>query len=89
METNIKRHIQQVARKTVRLATKVKDPKTFEQKYKTIDGKILMRIPHTAWVQTKGKQPGLLRKSGFPFVTNPKTYSPCGPSRLSDRVQIR
>ena len=32
MDTNIKKHIQQAARKTVRLATKVKDPKTFEQK---------------------------------------------------------
>ena len=32
MDTNIKKHIQLVARKTVRLATKVKDPKTFEQK---------------------------------------------------------
>ena len=80
VDTNIKRHIQQVARKTVRLSTKVKDPKTFEQKYKTIDGKILMYIPHIAWVQTKGKQPRLLRNSGFPFAPNPKTYSPCGPS---------
>ena len=37
---NIKKHIRQVARKTVRIATKVKDPYTFEQKYKTVDGRI-------------------------------------------------
>ena len=67
----IKRKVEQVARKTIRLATKVKDPKTFEQKYKTIDGKILTYTPHTACVQTKGKQPRLLRNSGFAFVPNP------------------
>ena len=38
---NIRKKIEQVARKTVRLATKVKKPNTFEQKYKMIDGKIL------------------------------------------------
>ena len=32
--------IEQLARKTVRLATERKDPKTFEQKYKTINGRI-------------------------------------------------
>ena len=37
-----------MARKTNRLATKEKNPKTFEQKYKTIDGKILIYTPHTA-----------------------------------------
>ena len=47
--------------KTIRIATKVKDPRTFVQKYKTIDGKILTYTSHTAWVQTFGKQPRLLR----------------------------
>ena len=73
-----------MARKTIRLATKVKNPKTFEQKYKTIDGKILTYTPHTAWVQTFGKQPRLLRNSGTAFVPNPVKYGPCRPSRLSD-----
>ena len=35
----IKKKVEQVARKTIRLATKVKDPKTFEQKYKRLMGK--------------------------------------------------
>ena len=38
--THTKKLIEQVARKTIRISTKVKNPKTFEQKYKTIDGKI-------------------------------------------------
>ena len=38
---NTKKRIDQVARKKIIIATKVKDPRTFEQKYKTIDGKIL------------------------------------------------
>ena len=54
---NIRKKIEQVARKTVRLATKVKEPNTFEQKHKKIDGKILTWTPRTAWVQTKGRQP--------------------------------
>ena len=37
VEPNITQQIEQEARKTVKLATKVKDSKTFEQKYKTID----------------------------------------------------
>ena len=72
----LKKKVEQVARETVRLATKVKDPKTFEQKYKTIDGKILTYTRHTAWVQTKGKQPRVLRNSGFAFVPNPLIYGP-------------
>ena len=36
--TRKKEKVEQVARKTVTLATNVKDPKTFEEKYKTIDG---------------------------------------------------
>ena len=43
-----KKRIEQVARKTIRIATKDKHPKTFEQRYKTIDGKILTYTPHTA-----------------------------------------
>ena len=39
-DPTIKKKVEQVARKIIRLATKVKDPKTFEQKHKTIDGKI-------------------------------------------------
>ena len=31
------KRIEQIARKTIRIATKAKDPKTFEQKNKTID----------------------------------------------------
>ena len=54
---NIRKKIEQVARKTVRLATKVKEPNIFEQKHKKIDGKILTYTPRTAWVQTKGRQP--------------------------------
>ena len=75
-----------MTRKTIRLVTKVKNPKTFEQKYKTIDRKFLTYTPHTAWVQTFGKQPRLLRNSGTAFVPNPVIYGPCRPSRLSDYV---
>ena len=89
MDTNIKKHIQQVARKTVRLATKVKDTKTFEQKKKRKDGRISTYTPHIAWVQTKGKQPCLLSNSGFTFVPNPKIYGPCRPSWLSDYVAYK
>ena len=70
IDKNIEKRIEQVARKLIRLATKVKNPKTFEQKYKTIDGKILNYTPHTAWVQNFGKQPRLLRNSGTAFVPN-------------------
>ena len=55
IEAPTKERIKQVARKTVRIATKVKNPKTFEQRYKTVDGKTLTYNPHTAWVQTFGK----------------------------------
>ena len=78
-----------MARKTIRLATKVKNPKRFEQKYKTIERKILAYTPHTAWVQTFGKQPKLLRNSGTAFVLNPLIYGPCRPSRLSDYVACK
>ena len=67
----------------------MKDPKTFDQKYKTIDGRILTYTPHTAWVQTKGKQSRLLRNSGFAFVPNPLIYGPCCPSTLSDYVAYK
>ena len=60
-----------MARKTNWLARKLKSPKTFEQNYKTIDGKILTFTPHTAWLQTFGKQPRLLGNSGTAFVPNP------------------
>ena len=40
VDKNTKKRIDQVARKTIRIATKVKDPRTFEQKYKNIDGEI-------------------------------------------------
>ena len=89
VDKNIEKRIEKVARKTIRLATKVKSPKTFEQKYKTIDGKILTHTPHTAWVQTFGNQPRLLRNSGTEFVPNPLTYRPCRPSRLSDYVAYK
>ena len=88
-DPTIKKKVEQVARKIIRLATKVKDPKTFEQKHKTIDGKIPTYTPHTAWVQTKGKQPRLLRKSGFAFVPNPLIYGPYCPSTLSDYVAYK
>ena len=48
---NAEKRIDQVARKKIRKSTKVKDPKTFEQKYKTIDGKFVTYTLHTAWVQ--------------------------------------
>ena len=86
---NTKKRIDQVARKTTIIATKVKDPRTFEQKYKTIDGKILTYTPHTAWVQTFGKQPRLLRISGAAFVPNPLIHGPCRPSRLSYYVAYK
>ena len=57
-----------------------------EQKYKTIDDKTLTSTPHTAWVQTFGKQPRLLRNSDAAFVPNPLIYGPRRPSRLSDYV---
>ena len=61
------------------MATKKKDPETFEQKFNTIDGKILTHTPNTAWAQAFGKQPRLLRNSGVAFVPNPLTYGPCRP----------
>ena len=82
VEPNIAKRLKQVARKTIKLATKVEDPKTFEKK--TIEGKILINTPHKVWVQTQRKQPRLLRNSGFSFVPNPLLYGPCRPSRLSD-----
>ena len=89
VDKNIKKRLEQVARKTIRLATKVKNPKTFKQKYKTIDGKILTYEPHTAWVQSFGKQPRLLRNSGTAVVPSPVIYGPCRPSRLSDYVAYK
>ena len=68
VDKNTEKRIEKVARKTIRTATKVKDPKACEQKYKTIDGKILTYNP---WVQTFGKQPRLLRNSSAAFVPNP------------------
>ena len=53
---------------------------------KTVDGKIFTYTPQTAWVQTFGKQPRLLRNSDAAFVPNPLIYGPCRPSRLSDYV---
>ena len=88
-DKKFKKRIEQVARKTVRLATKVKNPKTFEQKYKTKDGKILTYTPNTAWVQSFGKQPRLLRNSGTAFVPNPVIYGPCRPSPLSNNVAYK
>ena len=66
-----------------------KNPKTFEQKCKTIDRRILTYKPHTAWVQTKGKQPRLLRNSGFAFVPNPLIHVLCGLSTPSDYVAYK
>ena len=60
IDRNIEKRLDQVARKTIRVATKVKDPKLFEQKYKTVDGEVLTYTPHTAWVQSFGKQCRLL-----------------------------
>ena len=81
--------IKQVSRKAIKLATKVKDPKTFEQKYKTVDEKLLTNTPNTAWVQKSGKQPRLLRHSGFAFMPNTLIYGPCRPVRLSDYVAYK
>ena len=88
-DKNVSKRLEQVVRKTVRVATKVKDPKTFQQKYKTIYGKIFLYTPHTAWVQEFGKQPRLLRNNGFAFVPNPLIYGPCRHSRLSDYVAYK
>ena len=41
VDKSTKKTLEQTARKTVQIATKVKYPKTFEQKYKTVDGKTL------------------------------------------------
>ena len=51
VDKNTKKRIDKVERKTIRIATKVKDPKTFEQKYKIKDGLVLVYTPHTVWVQ--------------------------------------
>ena len=75
METNIKKHKKQVDGKTVRFATKVEDPKTFEQKYNTADGKILTYTPHSSSVHTMGKQPRLLRNNDFAFVRTMQTLT--------------
>ena len=48
--------------KTVRSAANVGNPKTFEQKDKTKDCRILTYKSHTACVQINRKQPRLLRK---------------------------
>ena len=88
-DKNVSKHLEQVARKTIRVATKLKDPKTFHQKYKTINGKSLRYKPHTACVQDFGKQPRHLRNSGVAFVTNPFIYEPCRPSRLSEYVACK
>ena len=88
IDAHTKKRIEQVTRKTIRIATKVKNPKTFEQRYKTVDGKILTYTPHTAWVQTFGKQPRLLRNSGTAFVPNPLIYGPCRPSRPVDLLAM-
>ena len=53
---------------------------------KTINEKILIYTPHTAWFQTNEKQPRLLKNSGFAFVPNPLIYGLCCPSTLSDYV---
>ena len=45
--------------------------------------------PHTAWVQTFGKQLRLVRNSGADFVPNPSIYGTCGPSRLSGYVAYK
>ena len=89
IDAHTKKRIEQVARKTIRIATKVKNPKTFEQRYKTVDGKLLSNTPHTAWVQTFGKQPRLVRNSGAAFVRNPLIYGPCRPSRLNYHVAYK
>ena len=89
VDKNTKKRVDQVARKTIRIATKVKDPRTIEHKYKTIDGKIFTFTPHTAWVQTFEKQPTLLRNSGVAFVRKTLLYGPCRPSRLSDYVSYK
>ena len=67
----------------------MKNPKTLEQRYITVDGKILTYTPHTAWVQTFGKQPRLLRNSGTAFAPNPLIYGPFIPSGLSDYVAYK
>ena len=41
IDKNTEKRIDQVARKIIRIATKFEDPRPFEQKYQTIDGKIL------------------------------------------------
>ena len=89
IDAHTKKRIEQMARKTIRIATKVKNPKTFKQRYKTVDGKFWTYTPHTAWVQTFGKQPRLLRNSGTAFVPNPLIYGPCRPSRLSNYVAYK
>ena len=45
-----------------------------------------MYTPHTAWVQTFGKQPRIIRNSEVALVPNPLINKPCTPSRLSDYV---
>ena len=62
---------------------------TYEQNYKSFDGKILIFTQLTALVQTFGKQPRLLRISGVAFVPNPSKYGPRRPSRLNNYVAYK
>ena len=86
IDKNTEKHRDQIARKTIRIATKVKDPKNFKTKYKTIDGNFLTYMAHTARIQTFGKQLRLLRNNEVTFVPNPLIYGPCRPSGLSDHI---
>ena len=72
-------------RKTIRLATKVKYLNTFERKHTPH----ATHTPNTEWIQTTGKQPRLLRNSGFAFLPDPLSYGPCRPFRLSDYVAYK
>ena len=85
-----KAHISNIGvKRKLRIVTKVTDPKTFEQNYKQKHGKIVPYTTHTARVQTRSKQPRLLRNSGFAFVPSPQIYGSCRASRLSDNIAYK
>ena len=88
VDTNIRKQKQQGVRKTSVSEKKLKTLKYFTKK-KIIVGRILRQTPHTAWVQTKGIQPRLLRNSGFVFVSNLKLYGLCRASQLGDNVAYK
>ena len=61
IKTKLGRKIDQVARKTGAIASKIKKPGVFVAQFKILENGLIVNCsPHTAWVREDGKQPGLL-----------------------------